>query len=58
MRPDILLPILKQMRQQAVASFTQMLRDLADELESEPEPLEEYQDNSLAADFDSVYTDR
>lgn len=58
MRPDILLPILRQMRQQSAASFAQMLRDIADELETEPEEIEDYQDNSLVAEFDSVYTDR
>ena len=56
----ILSDLLKSMRQQATANFCQLLRDIADDLESdlESEPLEEMVDDSMALEFDQVWNDR
>lgn len=55
----ILATLLQSMRQQATANFCQMLRDIADELEVESEPFEEYgQEDSIMLEFDAVWADR
>ena len=56
----ILSDLLKSMRQQATANFCQLLRDIADDLESdlESEPLEEMVDDSITLEFDAIWQDR
>lgn len=54
----ILSDLLKSMRQQATANFCQLLRDIADDLEAESEPLEEMVDDSIAFEFDAMWQDR
>lgn len=56
----ILASLLQSIRQKATSEFCQMLRDIADELESdlESEPLEEMVDDSMALEFDAIWQDR
>lgn len=54
----ILASLLQSMRQRATSEFCQMLRDIADELDVESEPLEEMQEDSILLEFDAVWSDR
>lgn len=56
----ILASLLQSIRQKATSEFCQMLRDIADELESdlESEPLEEMVDDSITLEFDALWADR
>jgi len=54
----ILASLLQSMRQKAASEVCQMLRDIADELECDSEPLEEMQEDSLMLEFDAVWMDR
>lgn len=54
----ILASLLKTMRQQATANFCQLLRDIADELECDSEPLEEMVNDSIMLEFDAMWQDR
>lgn len=58
MCPDILYPLLKQLRQQATANFCQLLRDIADDLEAESDSIDEMVDDSIAFEFDAIWQDR
>lgn len=52
----VLSGLLRAMRQQATANFCQLLRDIADDLESEP--LEEYQAETEPEGFAEIWADR
>lgn len=54
----VLLDLLRTLRQRAASEVCQMLRDIADELECESEPLEEMQEDSILLEFDAVWADR
>lgn len=54
----VLPGLLRTLRQRATSEFCQMLRDIADELDVESEPLEEMQEDSIMLEFDAVWSDR
>lgn len=54
----ILAPLLRTLRQKATSEVCQMLRDIADELEVESEPLETMQEDSILLEFDALWADR
>lgn len=54
----ILVSLLQSMRQKATLEVCQMLRDIADELECESEPIETMQEDSIMLEFDAVWLDR
>lgn len=54
----VLLDLLRPLRQRAASEVCQMLRDIADEIDVESEPLETMQDDSIVLEFDAVWIDR
>lgn len=57
-KTGILASLLQSMRQKATSEFCQMLRDIADEMECESEPFEEYAQEEAPEGFDAAWTDR
>ena len=55
---NILANLLKTMRQSAANNFCQLLRSLADEIEAESEPLEEYHAEMEPEGFAEIWADR
>lgn len=54
----ILATLLQSMRQKAASEVCQLLRDIADELECESEPFEEYWQEDEPEGFYAVWMDR
>ena len=54
----ILASLLQSMRQRATSEVCQMLRDIADEIDVESEPLEAYGREEELEGFDAVWLDR
>lgn len=54
----ILATLLQSMRQKAASEVCQLLRDIADELECESEPFEEYGQEYEPEGFYAVWMDR
>ena len=57
-KKGVLSDLLRALRQKAASEVCQMLRDIADELECDSEPLEEMQEDSIMLEFDAVWADR
>ena len=56
----VLSDLLRALRQKAASEVCQMLRDIADDLESdlESEPLETMQEDSILLEFETIWADR
>lgn len=54
----ILVSLRQSLRQRAASEVCQMLRDIADELEVESEPLEEMQEDNIMVEFEALWADR
>lgn len=57
-KKGVLSDLLRALRQKAASEVCQMLREIADELEAESEPLEEYQEEIEPEGFAEIWADR
>lgn len=55
---NTLKSLLSTMRQTAANQFCAMLREIADSIEAESEPLETMQEDSIMVEFNAVWFDR